>query len=375
MMGVMPYATHAEIDLSAVEFNLTQVRSLIGERRVLAAVKANAYGHGAVTVARHIEQTGAADWLGVATVDEGAELREAGVGLPILKLSHCFDDELDAALAADLALTVVNEATMREADAAAARAGRCVSVHLKIDTGMRRIGAEPSEAVRLAQCVDSATSLRLEGVFTHLPISDHPRGAEFTRAQLGLFETLVAEIEAARGPVELVHAANSGAILSHDLGRTTLARPGIMIYGHYPDRATPRTVELRKALRLVSRVSFVKRIDAGETVGYGRTYTASEPTHIATVPIGYADGYSRKLSNRGRVLIGGRSHPIAGTVCMDQIMVDLGPEPPGVSVGDGVTLIGRDGEEEITVDEIAELMGTIPYEVTCLLSPRVSREY
>lgn len=359
--------------LDHLRANLDAVRARVGGRAVLAAVKADAYGHGAIEVSRMIERTGAADWLGVATVGEGLELRAAGITLPVLKLSVARGEEVAAAVAAGLTLCVVDEDSILEAGAAATALGTTASVHLKVDTGMRRIGCEPELAPSLAQRVDATPGVRLEGLFSHLPISDSPRGEEFTRGQVALFARTAREVEAARGPVPLKHLANSGAVLGHPVTWFDLVRPGIMIYGAYPDPEAARTVPLLPALEWRTRVSFVKRVPAGETVGYGRTWTAPRDTWIATVPVGYGDGYSRLLSNRGRMLVRGASYPIAGRVCMDQTMVDLGPDTD-VTVGDEVVLVGRSGTDEITTSEIAGLMGTIPYEVTCLITRRVGRE-
>lgn len=359
--------------LDHLRANLDAVRARVGGRAVLAAVKADAYGHGAVEVSRMIERTGAADWLGVATVGEGLELRAAGITLPVLKLSVARGEEVAAAVAAGLTLCVVDEDSILEAGAAATALGTTASVHLKVDTGMRRIGCEPELAPSLAQRVDATPGVRLEGLFSHLPISDSPRGEEFTRGQVALFARTAREVEAARGPVPLKHLANSGAVLGHPDTWFDLVRPGIMIYGAYPDPEAARTVPLLPALEWRTRVSFVKRVPAGETVGYGRTWTAPRDTWIATVPVGYGDGYSRLLSNRGRMLVRGRSYPIAGRVCMDQTMIDLGPDTD-VTVGDEVVLVGRSGTDEITTSEVAGLMGTIPYEVTCLITRRVGRE-
>ena len=370
----MTYPTTATTLLSNIEANLRGIRARVGDRLVLAAVKANAYGHGAIAVASMIERTGAADWLGVATVGEGLELREAGITLPILKLSPVREpDDVEAALARGITLSVVDAASVDQVAAAAGHLGLSdVAVHLKVDTGMRRVGVEPEDAPALARRV-TASGLRLQGVFSHLPISDHPSGAAFTRGQIDRFAGTVAAIEDAVGPVELKHLANSGAVLGHPDAWFDLVRPGIMIYGSLPDAEAERTVELRPGLELSTAITFIKPVEAGETVSYGRTWTAPRDSWIATIPVGYGDGYSRLLSNRGRVLVGGRSHPIAGRVCMDQTMIDLGPEPIA-QVGDEVVLIGRRGDDEITVEEIAELMGTIPYEVTCLITPRVTRE-
>ncbi|PKQ32054.1 MAG: alanine racemase [Actinobacteria bacterium HGW-Actinobacteria-2] len=365
----------ATVRLDRIAANLAAIRSRVEGRKVLVAVKADAYGHGAVEIAAMIEKTGAADWLGVATVDEALELREAGIKLPILKLSMARNPgEIDAAVAAGITLTVTDVESINAVAAAAASNRVVADVHLKVDTGMRRIGCPPEQAVDLAKLVDAASSLHLGGVFSHLPISDSPAGAEFTAAQIALFAQTVAAVEAARGPVPLKHLANSGGILAHPDSWFDLVRAGIIVYGAYPDPEVARTVPLKPALEWRSYLSFVKPVAAGETVSYGRTWTAERDTVVGTVPVGYADGYSRLLSNRGRMLIDGRSCPVIGRVCMDQTMVDLGPDATDL-VGDEVVLIGVDGGEEITTTEIATLMGTIPYEVTCLLTARVAREF
>ena len=371
----MPSPTRFHVDLDALHANLAVARDLAGGRKVLAAVKANAYGHGLVEVARSIQQRGSADWLGVAVTTEAQALRDAGVTLPILKFTPTLAEDLPEAIAAGVTLSVGDGRSVDEAQAAALAAGVTVDVHLKIDTGMRRVGADPRDAVALAERLAASSHLRVGGIFTHLPVSDVVPGEEFTRGQLALFEATVARVAAVVGPVELVHAANSGAVLGHDLGFTTMVRPGIMIYGSYPDAATPPTRPLREVGRWTSRVSFLKRIAAGETVGYGRTWTAPRDTWVATVAVGYGDGYSRLLSSRGRMLIDGRSYPVIGRVCMDQTMLDLGPGEPTVRVGDEVVLMGASGAERVGVEEIAQLMGTITYEVTCLITARVPRTY
>ena len=371
----MTYPTTARTLLGNIEHNLRGIRARVGDRLVLAAVKANAYGHGAAAVSQMIERTGAADWLGVATVEEGLQLRDAGVSLPILKFSPTRDvDDVTRALLAGITLSVVDQASIAQVAAAADALDLSeVAVHLKVDTGMRRVGAEPADAPALAASIADHPRLRLQGVFSHLPISDSPAGDEFTRQQAALFADTAAAIEAGVGPVELKHLANSGGVLGHPETWFDLVRPGIMIYGSLPDPLAQRTVDLRPGLEFTTRVSFVKPVAAGETIGYGRTFAAPADTWIATIPAGYGDGYSRLLSNRGRVLIGGVSYPIAGRVCMDQTMIDLGPEPVA-AVGDEAVLIGRRGDAEITAENVAELMGTIPYEVTCLITQRVTRE-
>ncbi|MGV8846472.1 alanine racemase [Tessaracoccus sp.] len=363
------------VDLDAINKNLALVAELSGNRTILVAVKANAYGHGLVAVARSIEAAGTAHWLGVATVSEAAALRAAGVSLPILKFSITMPDELAVALSTGLVFTVGDQGAIEQLAEAAAAAGRVAEAHLKIDTGMRRIGAEPGDAVALAQLILDSPHLVLGGIYTHLPVSDVSSGDAFTRQQFRALVDAVGDVEAIAGPVRLVHAANSGAVLGHDLSGTTMVRPGIMVYGSYPDPETPHSHVLEPVIRWTSSLTFVKRVRAGETVGYGRTWTAPHDTWVGTVSVGYGDGYSRLLSNRGRMLIDGHSHPIVGRVCMDQTMIDLGRDRPHALVGDQVVLVGRSGTEEITVEEIAGLMGTISYEVTCLISGRVARRH
>lgn len=360
--------------LDHIRANLEAIRERVGDRKVLAAVKADGYGHGAVPVSQMIQDSGAADWLGVANVTEGVELRVAGIRMPILKLSVARGDEVAIAVASGIALCVVDADSIAEAAVAAGSQGVIAEVQLKVDTGMRRIGCPPEQAPELAKLIDAVPGLRLGGVMSHLPISDSPVGDEFTAAQIALFKDTVEKVVAARGPIPLVHLANSGGVLAHPDSWFDMVRPGVMIYGAYPDPEVPRTIALLPGLEWRSRVTFVKKVTAGETVSYGRTWTAEEDTWIATVPIGYGDGYSRLLSNRGRMLIAGRSYPIAGRVCMDQTMIDLGPQSE-VRIGDEVVLVGRTGEEEITTTEIADLMGTIPYEVTCLITRRVGRDF
>ena len=373
MTSAFPGPSVATTRLDHVAANVAAIREHVGGRPILVAVKADGYGHGAVEVSRHLQETGLADLLGVATSGEGAELRQAGIALPILKLSVARGPEVTVAAENDLALVAVDEQSVLEAGAAGSGAGRELALHLKIDTGMRRIGCEPEDAARLAALVRETPGVRLAGVMSHLPVADVPDGADFTAAEIVRFRGLAEALEAEHGPL-LKHLANSGGVLAHPDSWLDLVRPGVMVYGSYPDATTPRTVPLLPGLEWRAPVTFVKPVRAGESVGYGRTWTAPADTWVATVAIGYGDGYSRALSNRGRMLAGGRSYPIAGRVSMDQTMIDLGPEP-GLAVGDEVVLIGRSGDQEITAAELAELQGTISYEVTCAIGARVAREY
>ncbi|GMA39516.1 alanine racemase [Mobilicoccus caccae] len=371
----MLYQTHARIHLDAIRHNLTGIREAAGDAQVLMAVKADAYGHGAPAVARDVEAAGLVDRFGVATVPEGIELREAGVRLPILKLSHAFPEEVDAALEADLELAVVDQDGVEAVERAAESRGITAPVHLKVDTGMGRIGVRPDAAVDLAARIEESPHLHLLGVFTHCPVSDAPAQDVFTGGQIRLFTETVQAIEARVGrSIELVHMANSGAVLGHPDAYFTMVRPGIMTYGYYPDATTPHSIDLRPAVTWSTRISFVKQVRAGETVGYGRTWTADRDTWVGTIPVGYGDGYDRHLSNRGTVLVGGRRLPIVGRVCMDQSMIDLGPEP-SARVGDEVLLLGTSGSESYTASDMAADLGTISYEITCSMAGRVTRVY
>ncbi len=369
------YQTYVRVHLGNIRSNIEGIRKAIGpQRKILIAVKANAYGHGAVEISRMAEKIGV-DWLGIATVPEGIQLREAGIHLPILKFSPAFSEEMDAAITNGITLTVCEHENIAELQQACKARGIVLPVHLKVDTGMGRIGIEPSEAPALAAYIEKeCPNLHLDGIFTHLPVSDSS-DTQFTIDQVKLFKNTVERIHSALGrKVALVHCANSGAVLGHPDGWFDMVRPGIMIYGFYPDPSTPRTIELKPGLSFYTRVSFIKKVAAGTSIGYGRTWFAPQDTYIATIPAGYADGFNRLFSNMGRVLIKGRSYPVVGRVCMDQCMVDLGPQTE-VKVGDQVVLIGKSGDLEISGDEWAEKLHTITYEVTCQINSRVQRLY
>lgn len=371
----MLYQTHARIHLDNIRFNIQGIRQAIGaQRKILISVKANAYGHGAIEVSRLAERIGV-DWLGVGTVPEGLQLRQAGIQLPILKFTPTFPEEMPAAVQNDLTLTVCERDNVDILQQVCQDLSCRAKVHLKIETGMGRVGVAMDEAPNLAAHIDqNCPNLHLQGLFTHLPVSDMADPA-YTRAQVELFQGVVDKVHSLLGRrVKLVHCANSGAVLAHPSAWLDLVRPGIMVYGFYPDPSTPRTIPLKPALSFLTRVSFLKKVAAGTSIGYGRTWVAPRDTWIATIAAGYADGFNRLFSNRGRVLINGRFYPVVGRVCMDQSMVDLGSETD-VRVGDEVVLIGRSGDQEITCDEWAQKLNTITYEITCQISPRVERIY
>jgi alanine racemase len=280
-----------------------------------------------------------------------------------------------AALANNVTLTVCDQKNIYELQKRSKQHQVVTPVHLKIDTGMGRIGVTPADAPAMAAYIEKeCTNLYFEGIFTHLPVSD-TETSEFTINQVQLFQQTVSEIQQAIGrEVDLVHCANSGAVLGHPKAWFDMVRPGIMIYGFYPDRQTPHSIELKPGLSFYTRVSFIKKVSAGTSIGYGRTWIASEDSFVATIPVGYADGFNRLFSNSGRVLIHGRSYPVVGRVCMDQCMINLGRDT-NIRVGDEVVLIGKSGKLKIDGEEWAEKLNTITYEVTCQINSRVPRNF
>lgn len=362
----------AEVDLSAIARNAAALRAVAAPARLCAVVKADGYGHGAAPVAR-AALAGGAELLAVALVAEGAELRAAGIDAPVLILSEASPVELDDLVAADLDATAYTLEAVRGLEGAARRAGRTVRVHVKVDTGMHRVGVQPADAVAVAGEVATSAHLQLASVFTHCAVADEP-GNPFTDLQLERFRSVLADLAAAGIEVPAIHAANTAAALDHPGTRLDLVRCGIGIYGIAPAPALADRLALEPALSLRARVSHVKRVAAGEGISYGLRYRPERDATIATVPLGYADGLPRRLGAvGGTVLLGGVHRPIAGSVTMDQILVDCGDDP--VAVGDEVVLIGRQGDATITAADWAELLDTIAYEIVCGISLRVPRTY
>lgn len=366
----------AQVDLAAIAHNVEVLRQLAGAAQVCAVVKADGYGHGVVPVAC-AALTAGATWLGVAQVQEARTLRAAGIEAPILVLSEpqLATETLDLALALGLHLVAYRAQFLDAlADRARTLGTRPAPVHLKVDTGMRRVGCEPHEAVDLARRVVDDPWLHLAGTMTHLAVADEP-GNPGTDAQLGRFEGVLAELGAAGIDPGLRHAANSAATLVHPRSHLDLVRPGIALYGIPPSPALSAVAPLRPAMRWTSEVRFVKAVARGEGVSYGHRHVFEAPTVVATVPVGYADGYRRRLGLVGGVvLIRGRRCPIVGVVTMDQIVVDVGPDGD-VAVGDEVVLLGPQGSDELTATELALLVDTIGYEITCAVSDRVTRHH
>ena len=359
----------AEVDLSAVRANAAALSELAP---LCAVVKANAYGHGAVDVAK-AALAGGASWLAVALVEEGVQLRDAGIDAPVLVLAEPTADAMAEAYALGLTPTLYTENGAKTA--AGAAGGEPWPVHVKVDTGMHRVGASPADVDAVVDAVVTSGSLVFDGLWTHLAVADDAGQDDFTEEQLSRFEAVRSRLTGTGAVPRMVHAANSAGALAHPLARYDLIRCGIALYGHRPALALTPSVELRPAMSLKARASYVRELDAGERISYGRRYETSQRTTIATVPLGYADGVTRRLFDvGGQVLVGGRRCPIAGVVTMDQLMVDCGPDAD-VHVGDEVVLIGRQGDDEITAWEVAELLGTISYEVLCAVGPRVPRVY
>lgn len=370
--------TWAEINLDSIRHNLNEFRRLPGPGvQIMAVVKADGYGHGAVEVARAALQAGAA-WLGVALVEEGLELRRAGIEAPILLLSWTDPAAVPLLLRHKLTPALAGLETARLFSGRCAAEKGTLSVHLKIDTGMGRIGVRPAGAAGFIAAVSHMPGLQLEGIFTHLSSADEDDDSAkaYTANQLQLFDDIIAAARGLGVNPAYCHAANSAAAVLFPQSRYNLIRVGISLYGCYPAAWMQRlqTVKLRPAMSLKSKIVFLKELPPQTPVSYGGTYCTSGRSVIATVPVGYADGYHRRLSNCGEVLVRGRRAPIVGRICMDQFMIDVS-HIEGAAEGDEVVLYGAQGSESITVEEAAQLLGTINYELLCNVGKRVPRCY
>jgi alanine racemase len=360
----------ARVNLGAIERNVALLRSLLaGRAELCAVVKADGYGHGALASAR-AALAGGASWLAVATAEEAAELSAAGIDGRILVMGAVSSDELPVALQSRAELVAWDERFVEEL--AVAVDNGPLRVHVKLDSGMGRLGTRSAaDALSVAERIAAAPSLELAGAMTHLATADDD--PEFMEVQLRVFDEFLAALRR-RYPNVAAHAANSAAVLRSPSSHFDLARCGIAIYGCDPMHEDPALRGLEPALELTSYVAALKLARAGDSVGYGRRFVAEGDTWIATLPIGYGDGLRRALTNNADVLLGGRRYPLVGTVSMDNITLDLGPEPLA-RVGEVATLIGRDGAERQTAEDLARRVGTINYEIVCGISARVPREY
>ncbi len=362
--------TYALVSLSRLRANLAAVKAHAAPARTMAILKANAYGHGLEAVARCLAPQ--ADSFGVALVEEGITLRRLGIRSPILVMGGTWTRQIPLFLEHDLAITVPSLARLRDVQEAAAAAGKRARVHLKIDTGMERIGVHHYSAQGLLEAAARSPHLEVEGIYSHFANADTEDLAH-ARLQLERFHDVLRFYERRSLPVPLRHIANSAAVLRMPESHLDLVRPGILLYGVYPYSGAPRTIEVMPALSWRSRVVYFKVVEAGSPVSYGSTWHSDHRVRLVTVPVGYGDGYFRSMSDRAQVILRGRRHPQVGRICMDQIMVNI--EWGTGYNGDEVVLIGEQGEARVTVEELAEWASTIPYEVLTAINGRVPRLY
>ncbi len=381
-MKTMDHRVYATVDLDAIRFNVNSIRQHVNQEaktpvKIMAVVKADGYGHGAIPVSREIEKLNI-DYIAVAIYQEGVQLREEGINVPILVLGNTHEDAFDMLIRYDLTQTVYSIQLAEQLNRFAEKCGQPIRIHVKVDTGMGRLGfrllgqgAEQTvqEIVQLTQW----NYLNCEGIFTHFAKADEVDEV-YTKEQVKLFATVLDQLKERGIEFPFVHASNSAGLIEHTYARFNMVRAGIAMYGLYPAKFMNKALELKPALAIHSRIIFVKEVEKGESISYGGVFKTQRPSKIATIPIGYADGYSRALSNKGRVLIRGQYAPIVGRICMDQLMVDV-TDIVDVTEGDDVVLIGKSGNQHIYVEELAEHMQTVHYEVLCLIGKRVPRIY
>lgn len=360
--------TYAEISLEAIKHNIKEIKSSLSPKtRFMAVVKANAYGHGAVAASRAAAEAGA-DYLAVANVREALELREAGMLLPILILTESPTSVMDEIVQHRLTQTVYSYSEAKALSDEAVKRGKKATIHIKVDTGMGRVGVMPSEAIALHSKIASLPNLIIEGFFTHFAkAEDH--ADSYTKQQFEKFQALASRLES----IPIKHAANSAATLFHPETHLDMVRVGLMMYGIYPFGGAHRTLVLRPALSFKTRVAHTKRVPADTPLSYGGIFVTGKETTIATLPVGYADGYSRRLSNHAQVLIKGKRYHVVGRISMDMTLVDVGDSK--IEVGEEAVLIGTQGMETISADELARLDDTVSYEIICGIGKRVPRIY
>ena len=364
------------VDLDAIFYNFQMMKANIKDGvKMIAVIKTDGYGHGAVQIARLLEPVDYIWGYAVATLDEAVVLRKNDIKKPILVLGCIFPDQWEAMIENEVRMTTYTVEMAKGVSNLAVKMGKDAYIHIKLDTGMSRLGFQIHEdSVDAIEEISKMPGLKLEGMFTHFAKADETDKA-YTDVQIGKYNYMRDELKKRGVTFPIYHCSNSAGIIDIKKANMDLVRAGISIYGLYPsEEVEKKNVPLRPAMELISHVSYVKTVPEGTPVSYGGTYVTEKETSLATIPVGYADGYSRRLSNRGSVLIHGTRCPILGKVCMDQCMVDVSAVPQA-KVGDTVTLIGRDGEDEITAAEIAGIMETIHYEVVCDISKRVTRVY
>jgi len=370
----MQRPTVAEIDLAALRYNYHQVTKLSdNSRKLLAIVKANAYGHGAVRISRELEKCGV-DFLGVAMCEEAAELRIAGIKSSILVMGGIYQGQENDVFKHDLIPVIFNIESARRLNAHASQNGIKIKVHVKLDTGMGRVGILPGDVEAFFSAIKRFDYLQVDGLLTHLAIADCPddNATSFTCGQIDTFTSLVNKIREMGFSPSFLHLANSAAIIKKSAPCFNVLRPGIMLYGISPSPFL--SIDLKPVLSLKTKIIALKKVPRGNSISYRRTFISERESMIATLPVGYADGYSRQFSNKAAVLIHGSRAPIAGVVCMDMTMVDV-TDIPAVNLHDDVVLLGSQGSQSINAHELAEAAHSISYEILCGISSRVPRQY
>ncbi len=363
--------TRVEIDLKILEENFKKIKSHVGSSKVMPVLKANAYGHGLIRVAKLMQKLNA-DYLGVAVLEEGILLRNEGITIPILVLGGIWGNQIPLFIKNDLTITASSIDKLNQIEAVSSQMKKRAKVHLKIDTGMERIGVHHYNAEKLLRASIDCKNIDVEGVYSHFASSDSS-DLTFSKLQVERFEEAFSFYEKQSIPQPIKHISNSGAILQMPETNFDMVRPGIMLYGVYPSSEVKKSIEVRPALSWKSLVVYFKIIRAGSFVGYGMKWKAEHDVRAVTVPLGYGDGYLRSMSHKAEVLIRGNRFPVVGVISMDQIVVNI--ENNSAYNGDEVILIGADGTTSITVEELAEWAGTIPYEILTNINTRVPRIY
>lgn len=364
----------AEINVDNLKHNINEIKRVSKSKEIMGIIKADAYGHSAIETAKILNKNGV-NYLAVAVITEALELRREGIKSSILVLGFTVTKVLREVIENDIILTAYSYEYIKELNDEAKKIGGKVKIHIAVDTGMGRIGFLPTEqSIKEVYECSKLPNIQIEGVFSHFANSDET-DKSYTNYQVNKFNSFCRELEKLGVNFNIKHIANSGAIIDLPEFHYDAVRPGIILFGYYPSKEVKiNNINLKPVLSLKANVTFVKTVNAGEYIGYGRTYKTDKETVIATIPIGYADGYSRALSNRGKVIIKGQYAPIIGRVCMDQCMVDV-TNISGVENGDEVILLGEDNNIKISADDLAETIGTINYEVLCMISKRVPRVF
>ncbi len=368
--------TWAEINLDNIAHNVKEIQRVAGKRtEIMAVVKADAYGHGVLETVNTLVESGCSR-LAVSMLDEAIQLRQIGINIPILVLSHTNPLRVDELIKYNITQTIYSHDIAKLLSDEAVRQGTKASVHIKIDTGMSRVGFPPGySAVKAVSEIQKLPGIIVEGIFTHFAAADE-KDKNFTFHQAELFDSIISELNRIGILIPIRHVANSAAIIQYPEYAMEMVRPGIILYGIYPSKQVDRSVlELKPAMTLKTTIAMVKWVEENTSISYGRKFFTNRKSKIATIPVGYADGYSRLLTGKGRVLVKGQFAPVVGSICMDQCMVDVTNIEGDIKTGDEVVLLGKQGACEITAEELADHIGTIPYEIVCIIGKRIPRVY